>query len=103
MNFNNVDVNKLAIIIIVGIGAISGIFLNQENITSVCIGGLVGYLSKDYTTTNTSSTVEDIENIIKESVSQINETINKETSTETTIISKDEDEEDDDESYYEGA
>lgn len=49
------DVNKFAIIVLVGIAAISGIIFNQQNIASVCIGGLVGYLSKDYT-----STVSDI-------------------------------------------
>lgn len=53
MNINNIDVNKLAIIIFVGIGAIAGIIFNQENITSVCFGGLIGYLSKEYTSTET--------------------------------------------------
>lgn len=50
MNITSIDLNKLAIIIFVGIGAIAGIFFNQENITAVCFGGLIGYLSKDYTT-----------------------------------------------------
>lgn len=50
MNYN-IEINKLAIIFFVGICAIVGIFLNMENISAAAIGGLVGYLSKDYVTT----------------------------------------------------
>ncbi len=48
MNYN-IDVNKFLIIFFVGIATIYSIYSNQENLASVCIGGLVGYLSKDIT------------------------------------------------------
>lgn len=50
-----VDINKFAIIIIVGIFAIAGLFIGEQNLTSVCIGGLIGYLSKEYTGTDSEN------------------------------------------------
>ena len=50
-----VDINKFAIIIIVGIFAIAGLFIGEQNLTSVCIGGLIGYLSKECTSTDSEN------------------------------------------------
>lgn len=53
-----IDVNKLAIIIFVGIFAICGLFLGEHDLTTFCLGGLIGYLSKEYNTTKNNENEE---------------------------------------------
>ncbi|MGL6298668.1 MAG: hypothetical protein ACRC1M_05805 [Methanobacteriaceae archaeon] len=43
MNFNN----KTIIIGIVGIAGIIGLYMNIPDIPALCLGGLLGYLTKD--------------------------------------------------------
>ena len=45
MNFN--FNNRTLIILIVGIAAVYALGLNEMNVASVCVAGLIGYLSKD--------------------------------------------------------
>ena len=56
MIYDSINLNKLLIICFVGVCAITSLFLNMENVCSVCIGGLVGYLSKDITLSELTST-----------------------------------------------
>lgn len=47
MNIQQIDLNKLFIILFVGICAVIGVYYQLDGIPEVCLGGLIGYLSKD--------------------------------------------------------
>lgn len=49
MNIQSIDVNKILIIIFVGACAVISTYMGIESIPELCLGGLIGYLSKDYT------------------------------------------------------
>lgn len=81
-----VDINKFAIIIIVGIFAIAGLFIGEQNLTSVCIGGLIGYLSKECTSTDSENSENlNIEELVPShvNVSKPNTNENKDEQEET--------------------
>ncbi|MGI6564927.1 hypothetical protein [Methanosphaera sp.] len=82
-----IDINKFAIIIIVGIFAITGLFVGEQNLTSVCIGGLIGYLSKEYTENSeyNEGNDENIHDKISENIDNINEKISSKEDNENTI------------------
>ena len=47
MNIQQIDLNKLFIILFVGICAVIGVYYQIDGIPELCLGGLIGYLSKD--------------------------------------------------------
>lgn len=47
MQYKEIDIAKLIIILIVGCAAILSIYLEMSDIPALCLGGLIGYLSKD--------------------------------------------------------
>lgn len=51
-----INLTNLAIVIFVGISGILAIHLHNENIAVACVAGLVGYLARGYTKTETTNT-----------------------------------------------
>ena len=51
-----INITNLAIVIFVGISGILAIHLHNENIAVACVAGLVGYLARGYTKTETTNT-----------------------------------------------
>lgn len=49
MTIQDLDINKILIIIFVGTCAVIGVYYQIGSIPELCLGGLIGYLSKDYT------------------------------------------------------
>jgi hypothetical protein len=49
MTIQELDLNKILIILFVGTCAVIGVYYQIGSIPELCLGGLIGYLSKDYT------------------------------------------------------
>ena len=60
MTIQELDINKILIILFVGISAVIGVYYQINIIPELCLGRLIGYLSKDYTQ-NTTTTNKDAE------------------------------------------
>lgn len=58
--------NKTLIIIIVGVAAMYSLHIGEMNVAAVCVGGLIGYLSKD------------LKEVSQEVIDNINSTLEKE-------------------------
>ncbi|PAV07650.1 hypothetical protein [Methanosphaera cuniculi] len=52
MEIKELDITKIVIIVFVGIASVLSIYLNVSDIPALCLGGLIGYLSKDIPVTD---------------------------------------------------
>lgn len=52
IQYKEIDITKLAIIIFIGVAGILAVIFNISDIPALCLGGLIGYLSKDIPVTD---------------------------------------------------
>lgn len=47
IQYKEIDITKLTIIIFIGVAGILAVLYNISDVPALCLGGLIGYLSKD--------------------------------------------------------